>query len=375
MDKVVKIATTIISVGVLGVVSSHAHADDLKDAQKQVELMDKQYSKLSKDKDELISKNKQYQKELLDTQGELKEQKKKIANFVQNVQASDFSQGYAKMLLASRGLGDLVTKIGIANNFAQVNQKNLKELQKTMQKMQNTSSENNATISNINREEISIKETLEAKKKLVSNILKTQEMKKNEVENVEIPKPVELVKAKEAEKVEVPKVADVLSEVSVDTPSTAGASSSSSSGTAGVPDSSVDNGSNNVAPVQPTIEFTKMDSDGVGFDGGQCTYGADALLGGDVPNWWGNAVDWFANAQAQGLPTGSTPAVGALIVYGSNVNIGGYMTGYQGHVGVVQSIQGSDVVVKEMNGTSGAWNYDVRTSSSTSGVRGYIYIR
>lgn len=379
MNKKTKIITAFIAVGVLSALgSTHAHADTLENAQKQVESMDKQYLELTRTKDKLIKDNKSYQAQLLKTQNQLSAEKKQIANFVQNVQASSFSQGYTRMLLSSKSLKDLVEKVSIANNFARVNQNNLRELQKTMQKLSDTSQKNNATIANITREETSIKETLEAKRKLVSNIKEAERLKNNEVENVAVPTPSDLVEPEKSKSVVVPKVADVLSDPTVgsELPSTSG--SSSSGGSSGSSGSNASGGTNANTPApspQPNINFVKMPSDGIGFDGGQCTYGADELLGGDVPNWWGNAVDWYANAQAQGLPIGSTPVAGALVIYGSNANIGGYVTGYQGHVGVVQSVEGSNIVVKEMNGTSGAWNYDIRTGSSTSGVVGYIYIK
>lgn len=47
---------------------------------------------------------------------------------------------------------------------------------------------------------------------------------------------------------------------------------------------------------------------------GQCTWLA-AYLGGGNLAWLGNAMDWTANAQARGMATGSTPRVGATVVF------------------------------------------------------------
>jgi surface antigen len=351
----------------------NAQADTLQQAQNQVQTLTNQSNSLTDKMNALITDNKKYQKELLQTQIEVVERKEKIADFVHNVQASNLNQGYFKMLLSSKSINQLIENVSIANNFAKINQSNLKSLQKTVQKLQDTSNKNNATIANISREEKSIQETLKAKQQLIANIKKAQEEKNNEVQSVATPTPTALVSPQKSTPVNTPTVEQVLSDVSI----------SSSNQNTNSSNSQSNNSGNQVSPPQnneptspnPTIKFVKMSSDGVGFDGGQCTYGVDEMLGGDVPNWWGNAVNWFSNAQAQGLPTGSTPVSGALVVYGANANIGGYLTGYQGHVGVVQSVQGSNIVVKEMNGTAGEWAYDTRVGSSTSGVIGYIYIK
>lgn len=85
---------------------------------------------------------------------------------------------------------------------------------------------------------------------------------------------------------------------------------------------------------------------------GQCTWGAKALAPW-VGNYWGNANQWIASAQAAGYSVGSTPAVGAVAVW--PYDGGGY-----GHVAVVTAVQSStNIQVSEANyaGNPGIANY------------------
>lgn len=73
------------------------------------------------------------------------------------------------------------------------------------------------------------------------------------------------------------------------------------------------------------------------YTAGNCTWYVKSLRP-DIPNNWGNASDWLANARAQGWPTGATPTVGAI----------GWTSG---HVVVITSINGDGTVgITDMNG-------------------------
>ncbi|WP_153049384.1 CHAP domain-containing protein, partial [Streptococcus suis] len=61
---------------------------------------------------------------------------------------------------------------------------------------------------------------------------------------------------------------------------------------------------------------------------GQCTWGVKELAPW-VGNYWGNGGDWAASAAAQGYTVGTTPQVGAVIVWTD----GGY-----GHVAYVTDV-------------------------------------
>ncbi len=59
----------------------------------------------------------------------------------------------------------------------------------------------------------------------------------------------------------------------------------------------------------------------------------------DLPNSLGNANSWVSKASAQGIPTGTTPKVGAVGMFKS------YM-----HVAYVEEVRGNQVLISE-------WNY------------------
>jgi N-acetylmuramoyl-L-alanine amidase len=88
---------------------------------------------------------------------------------------------------------------------------------------------------------------------------------------------------------------------------------------------------------------------------GYCTWWVAKLR--PVPNWWGNAIDWYANAQISGYSVGSVPRPGAIAWSG---------VGYYGHVAYVESVSGSNVTVSEMNWNGGWDRQDFRTAPASS---------
>ena len=99
---------------------------------------------------------------------------------------------------------------------------------------------------------------------------------------------------------------------------------------------------------------------------GQCTWGVKSLVSW-VGNNWGNANQWGASAVAAGHSTGSTPAVGAVIVWPYD---GGY-----GHVAYVTSVSGSNITVMESNyaGNMSIGNYRGTFNVNSSGSHYFIY--
>ena len=75
----------------------------------------------------------------------------------------------------------------------------------------------------------------------------------------------------------------------------------------------------------------------------------------DLPNDLGNANRWYTRAQAQGIPVGSEPKIGA---------IGEALTGYM-HVVYVEDIDGSMVTVSEWN-VKGPCVLSIRTIPKTN---------
>ena len=77
------------------------------------------------------------------------------------------------------------------------------------------------------------------------------------------------------------------------------------------------------------------------FPFGQCTWWAAYNR---RVTWNGHAGDWLVNARAQGVPTSSSPSVGAIVVY----RRGGDYSSY-GHVAIVIEVAASSYTVSEMN--------------------------
>lgn len=84
--------------------------------------------------------------------------------------------------------------------------------------------------------------------------------------------------------------------------------------------------------------------------------------------WRGNANQWLRNAKAAGVPTGSKPAVGAIVSFSG----GGYNP-YYGHVGIVVDIDGDDIIVKDMNYRRLNEVTIRRVAKDDNAIRGYIY--
>ncbi|NQJ21855.1 CHAP domain-containing protein [Streptococcus suis] len=101
---------------------------------------------------------------------------------------------------------------------------------------------------------------------------------------------------------------------------------------------------------------------------GQCTWGAKEAAPW-VGNYWGNGGDWAASAAAQGYEVGTTPKVGAVIVWTD----GGY-----GHVGVVTEVGENgliQIVESNYNGNMVVANYRglFNPLETGAGAVSYIY--
>lgn len=105
------------------------------------------------------------------------------------------------------------------------------------------------------------------------------------------------------------------------------------------------------------------------FDWGYCTSWVAQRRA--VP-WNGNAIEWYANAEAMGYAVGPTPVPGAILVRQS-----ASWSGY-GHVAYVESVEGSRFSVSEMNvnrlGQLTTATYDLATRPPP-GLVGFIYWR
>jgi surface antigen len=104
-----------------------------------------------------------------------------------------------------------------------------------------------------------------------------------------------------------------------------------------------------------TPALTNFSYSGNGYAYGYCTWYVASRR--NVPSYWGNAVNWYYNAQISGFSVGSTPEVGAIAWTGA---------GYLGHVAYVESVSGGNVTISEMNGTAGWGRVDTRTVPASS---------
>ena len=101
------------------------------------------------------------------------------------------------------------------------------------------------------------------------------------------------------------------------------------------------------------------------FSFGYCTWYVANRRG--IP-WFGNAWEWYGNAQAYGYPVGQQARVGAVAVWNQSMG-GGY-----GHVGYVESVQGNGFTVSEMNYNAwGQVNSRFVPYSNPGPLTGFIY--
>lgn len=98
------------------------------------------------------------------------------------------------------------------------------------------------------------------------------------------------------------------------------------------------------------------DSAGNTYDRGYCTWWAKHKRP-DLPNNLGNAITWVSRAAAQGIPTGSTPRVGAI---GQSGN----------HVVYVEKVDGDQIYLSAMNDAAGWDKVAYRWDNASE----YLYI-
>jgi peptidoglycan hydrolase CwlO-like protein/surface antigen len=136
------------------------------------------------------------------------------------------------------------------------------------------------------------------------------------------------------------------------------------------------------AELNPGPPATSSGACGDGFAYGTCTYYVALRR---CVSWFGNGDQWLYAAAQAGRSEGSTPAVGAIAVWGSGQ--GG--SDYTGHVAYVEAvgpgtgvgslagaaIPGGAFEVSEMNwyGSGGGWNRVDYRIVSDGAVAGFIY--
>jgi len=117
--------------------------------------------------------------------------------------------------------------------------------------------------------------------------------------------------------------------------------------------------------IESKTYTTNYTGKGNRFVWGNCTY---FVANHKNVTWRGNANAWLRNAAAAWVPTGKTPTPGAIITF----QWSGYNP-YYGHVGIVVDVEGSDIVVKDMNYRRLNEITIRRVSKNDSSIQGYIY--
>ncbi len=119
--------------------------------------------------------------------------------------------------------------------------------------------------------------------------------------------------------------------------------------------------------AKPTKSYAvRYTGNGRGFAWGNCTY---YVANHKNVTWRGNANQWLRNAAAAGVPTGKTPAVGAIVSFSGR----GYNS-YYGHVGIVAGVEGGDIIVKDMNYRRLNEVTIRRVPKTDATIKGYIYV-
>ena len=159
-------------------------------------------------------------------------------------------------------------------------------------------------------------------------------------------------------------------EVKEEAPAATSEASSEAPATSEAPVSQAPAASEAPAPAAETPKVSAASTPNT-YPVGQCTWGAKSLASW-VGNYWGNAKNWIASAQAAGHSVGTTPVAGAIAVWPNDG--GGY-----GHVAYVTSASGANSIqVMESNyaGNMSIGNYRGTfdpTSSAHGGSVYYIY--
>lgn len=117
-----------------------------------------------------------------------------------------------------------------------------------------------------------------------------------------------------------------------------------------------------ITPATSTV-VSSVSSAGNSYAYGYCTWWAKSQRP-DLPNQLGNGGAWLRSAQSLGLATGRAPKPGAIVVTSESS---------LGHVGYVESVEGDQMVVSDMNMIGRGKISKRRMSASAAVIKGFIY--
>jgi LysM repeat protein len=111
-------------------------------------------------------------------------------------------------------------------------------------------------------------------------------------------------------------------------------------------------------------------STGNTYAAGNCTWYVKDVFKARMGDYWGNAKDWAASAQREGVPTDNNPVANLTVAVFQPGSAGADMT--YGHVGIVVAVNGDSVTIKEMNATAGLGKTNTRVVPKDSAT--YIHM-
>ena len=348
-------------------------ASQQETAQAQVATIQSQVSTLRTQKSELETKNAELEKVSADLESEIQELSSKIvarqdslAKQARSAQQNNTATSYINSILNSKSISEAITRITAISKVVTANNDMLTKQESDQKELAAKQEQNQAAINEIatNKAEL---ETTEAG-------LTTQQA---ELEAAQVTLAAELATAQD-EKTSLVSAKSTAEAVAASTAASVAQSqaiaeseaAAQAVATSEAPASQAPAASEAPAPAAETPKVSAASTPNT-YPVGQCTWGAKSLASW-VGNYWGNAKNWIASAQAAGHSVGTTPVAGAIAVWPNDG--GGY-----GHVAYVTSASSANSIqVMESNyaGNMSIGNYRGTfdpTSSAHGGSVYYIY--
>lgn len=399
-------------------------ASQQETAQAQVATIQSQVSTLRTQKSELETKNAELEKVSADLESEIQELSSKIvarqdslAKQARSAQQNNTATSYINSILNSKSISEAITRITAISKVVTANNDMLTKQESDQKELAAKQEQNQAAINEIatNKAELETTEAglttqqaeLEAAQVTLAAELATAQDEKTSLVSAkstaeavaastaasvaqsqaiaESEAAAQAVASSEAAAFVAQSEAAVTSEATVSETATSEAqpetaapaaseapapASEAPAATSEAPVSQAPAASEAPAPAAETPKVSTASTPNT-YPVGQCTWGAKSLASW-VGNYWGNAKNWIASAQAAGHSVGTTPVAGAIAVWPNDG--GGY-----GHVAYVTSASGANSIqVMEANyaGNMSIGNYRGTfdpTSSAHGGSVYYIY--
>ena len=363
-------------------------ASQQETAQAQVATIQSQVSTLRTQKSELETKNAELEKVSADLESEIQELSSKIvarqdslAKQARSAQQNNTATSYINSILNSKSISEAITRITAISKVVTANNDMLTKQESDQKELAAKQEQNQAAINEIatNKAELETTEAglttqqaeLEAAQVALAAELATAQDEKTSL--VSAKSTAEAVAASTAASVAQSQAiaeSEAAAQAVASSEAAAFVAQSEAAATSEAPASQAPAASEAPAPAAETPKVSAASTPNT-YPVGQCTWGAKSLASW-VGNYWGNAKNWIASAQAAGHSVGTTPVAGAIAVWPNDG--GGY-----GHVAYVTSASSANSIqVMESNyaGNMSIGNYRGTfdpTSSAHGGSVYYIY--